>query len=133
MGAVDAMLDVVYVDDQADIRTIVEFALDEGSGFRLTTCATSLEALALLSRIRPDVILLDVMMPGLDGPGVLQRLRDLPGHARTPVIFITAKVRSHEVEQLLGLGAAAVIAKPFDPMLLPDQIREVWRNVVGIA
>lgn len=123
------ILDVMYVDDQEDIRMIVEFALDEESGFRLILCASGGEALDRLAVTRPDVILLDVMMPGLDGPGTLERLRALPGHAETPVIFITAKVQSHEVSQLMALGAVAVIAKPFNPMLLPDQIREIWCDV----
>jgi len=73
---------------------------------------------------RPDVILLDVMMPNMDGPGTLERLRRLPGHADTPVIFMTARAQASEQARFIALGATAVIIKPFDPMTLASQVRD---------
>ena len=76
----------------------------------------------------PDLVLLDVMMPGMDGPETLRRLRELPSVARTPVVFMTAKVQSRDLERYHELGAAEVIFKPFDPMTLSDQVRRIWHE-----
>ena len=124
-------LRILYVDDEPDIRTIVEFALEDEEGFQLTLCESGQEALARAKDFAPDLILLDVMMPGMDGPTTLQRLREIPALADTPVVFVTAKVQPHEVEHLKSLGAAGVIAKPFDPMLLAEQIRATWDHSVS--
>jgi CheY-like chemotaxis protein len=83
------------------------------------------EGVALAATERPDVILLDVMMPEIDGPATLRRLRDEPTTSAIPVIFMTAKVQKSEVSRFLELGAAGVIPKPFDPMTLPHQIRQI--------
>ena len=115
---------VMYVEDDADIREVAEFAL-EGEGFDLLFCAGGQEALDQVLAFSPDLILLDVMMPGMDGPSTLQELRKLPGLATAVVAFLTAKVQPLEVEGFLALGALEVIAKPFDPMALPGQIREL--------
>ncbi|MBA3032279.1 MAG: response regulator [Gammaproteobacteria bacterium] len=123
-------LKILYVDDEPDIRTIVQFALEDEVGLELKLCASGQEALDLLAHYRPDLILLDVMMPGLDGPSTLQHLRALPGLAHVPVAFVTAKVQAQEVAGLKALGATAVIAKPFDPMSLPDQVRTLWQASV---
>ncbi|AHF04187.1 chemotaxis protein CheY [Marichromatium purpuratum 984] len=114
-------LHILHIEDEPDIRQIVEFALEED--FRLTQCASGDEALGGAPGLAPDLILLDVMMPGMDGPSTLQRLRRLPHLAQTPVIFMTAKVQQKEREQLEALGALGVISKPFDPMCLGDEIR----------
>lgn len=116
-------LKIVYVDDEADIRSIVEFALEDEAGLALQVCASGQQALDLLAHHRPDLILLDVMMPGMDGPATLQALRRLPGLAAVPVAFVTAKVQAHEVAAFKALGAIDVIAKPFDPMTLPARVR----------
>ncbi|MBL4782414.1 MAG: response regulator [Porticoccaceae bacterium] len=115
---------IMYVEDEADIREIAEFALED-EGFDLLICASGEAALQQVSAFSPDLILLDVMMPLMDGPSTLKLLRDLPGQATTAVVFLTAKVQPNEVEAYLALGALAVIAKPFDPMALPKQIREL--------
>lgn len=88
-------------------------------------------ALKITAAQHPDLILLDVMMPGMDGPTTLGNLRRLPGLTDTPVIFMTAKVQPHEVEQYKALGALDVIAKPFDPMQISDQIRAIWARRRG--
>ena len=118
------ILRTLYVEDEADIREVAEFALD-GEGFELTLCACGPDALARAPQLELDLILLDVMMPGMDGPTTLRRLRELPHLARTPVIFMTAKVQAHEVAQFKAMGAVDVIAKPFDPMQLGEQIRTI--------
>ena len=115
---------VMYVEDEADIREVAEFALED-EGFELLFCAGGQEALAQVAEFAPDLILLDVMMPGMDGPSTLQQLRELPGLATTAVAFLTAKVQPAEVAGFLALGALEVIAKPFDPMALPEQVREL--------
>ena len=112
---------VMYVEDDADIRAVTEFALDD-EGFELIICASGQEALENAAKQIPDLILLDVMMPGMDGPTTLEKLRELSDFKNIPVIFMTAKVQSAELEQYRALGAIGVINKPFNPMTLPEQI-----------
>ncbi|PPD46727.1 MAG: hypothetical protein CTY16_08975 [Methylobacter sp.] len=123
------MLKIMYVDDEADIRTIVEFALEDEEDFELKICASGQEALDTIGNYRPDFVLLDVMMPGMDGPATLRRIRELPEFASLPVVFVTAKVQPHEVAYFKSIGAAEVIAKPFDPMLLAGQVRDICQRV----
>lgn len=122
---------VLMVDDEPDIRKIGLVSLRSVGKWTVVSAASGEEALALAPREKPDLILLDVMMPGMTGPDVLARLRQLPETAGTPVIFMTAKVQKSEVEGYRALGAAGVISKPFDPMLLPTQIRAILDNPGG--
>ena len=115
---------ILYVEDEDDIRMVAQIALD-GDGFELLTCSSGQEALNKAGELHPDVLLLDVMMPGMDGPTTLSKLREIPHLAETPAIFMTAKVQPSEVKQLKDLGALDVIAKPFDPMGLADQLRSI--------
>lgn len=115
---------ILYIDDEADIRGIVEYALEDEAAFSLEMCASGQEAITKVAKFKPDLILLDVMMPGMDGPTTLMKLRDLPNTRTTPVIFVTAKVQPHEIAQFKSLGAIAVIAKPFDPISLAPQLRQ---------
>jgi CheY-like chemotaxis protein len=85
-------------------------------------------SLKQVNSFSPDLLLLDVMMPEMDGPTTLKALRQIPGTLPTPVIFMTAKVQPAEVEELRTLGALDVIAKPFDPMTLADQIKKIWNE-----
>ena len=121
-----ALTHIMYVDDEPDIRAIVEMALQAVGGFAVTLCQDGREALEKAPQVRPDLILLDVMMPGMDGPQTLEALRRVPELAAVPVVFMTAKVQPAEVARFRELGAADVIAKPFDPMALSDQVRAVW-------
>lgn len=117
---------VLHVDDEPDIREVAAFSLELDADIALTTAASGTVALEILGGgFRPDVILLDVMMPGLDGPGTLARLRALPGLDATPVIFMTARVQTSERDRYLDLGAIGVITKPFDPMTLASQVRDL--------
>lgn len=122
-------LNLLHVDDEADIREVAAFSLELDPDIALTSLSSGEEALERLNGgMRPDVILLDVMMPSLDGPGVLKRLRQIPELEHTPVIFMTARVQSSERNRYLELGAVGVITKPFDPMTLADQIRGLLRG-----
>jgi CheY-like chemotaxis protein len=116
---------ILYVDDEADIREVAQMALELEPGFEVRCAASGAEALVVAREWRPDLIMLDVMMPELDGPSTLSRLRAEPSTAATPVIFITARTQVQEVEAFLSLGAVGVIAKPFDPMQLGSQVREL--------
>lgn len=118
---------LLYVEDEADIREIAGLALED-EGFDISFCASGEQALATAAELQPEAILLDVMMPGMDGPTTMKNLRKLPGLADTPVIFLTAKVQPHEVENFISLGAIDVIAKPFDPMTLAEQIHNILRS-----
>ena len=115
---------LLYVEDEADIREIAEFALED-EGFDIVFCESGEQALDTAVDFKPDVILLDVMMPGMDGPTTLKNLREIPGLQATPVIFLTAKVQPNEINNFIALGAIDVIPKPFDPMILADQVREI--------
>lgn len=118
---------VLYVEDDEDIRSITEFALDD-EGFVLASCSNGEDAVKKARDIQPNLLLLDVMMPGMDGPTTLQKLREYKHLTATPVIFMTAKVQEVEVQKYLDLGAVGVIGKPFDPITLPEQIKEILDN-----
>ncbi|MFO7892186.1 MAG: response regulator [Longimicrobiales bacterium] len=117
---------IMAVEDEADIRMVLEVALRDVADFDLQVCSSGAEALELAPSFQPDLILLDVMMPDMDGPDTLEALRELPETAETPVIFLTAKVQSREVQRFREIGAIGVIAKPFDPMDLAEEVRRVW-------
>ena len=119
---------VLYVEDDPDIQVVAQMALEMVGGLTLRSCSSGQEAIAAAAECRPDLLLLDVMMPGMDGPGVLAELRKLPNTADAPVIFMTAKVQSSEVAYFKSLGALGVIAKPFDPMQLSQQVRDLWEQ-----
>ena len=119
---------VLYVEDDPDIRAVAQIALEMVGGLNLRVCSSGTEALQAAESFRPDLLLLDVMMPGMDGPTTLARLRQLSQTASTPVIFMTAKVQASEVAYYRSLGALGVIAKPFDPMSLAAQVRQLWEQ-----
>ncbi len=117
-------LQVLYVEDDPDIRVIARIALEDIGGFDVRACQSGDEALSAISGFRPDLLLLDVMIPGMDGPTLLTHLRETVHGATPPAIFMTARVQRSEVDQYIALGAKSVIAKPFDPLTLADQIRQ---------
>jgi len=117
---------ILHVDDEPDIREVAALALELDPAFDLRSAGSGEEALTILAEgFAADVVLLDVMMPALDGPGTLARLRTLPGCEQTPVIFMTARAQAQEQTRYAALGAVGVIIKPFDPMLLAEQIRDL--------
>jgi two-component system, cell cycle response regulator len=117
---------VLYVDDDADIREIVEMALGLDGEIRVLTSDGGERALLKMRVEKPDLVVLDVMMPGMDGPSLLKRMRLEPELARIPVIFMTAKSSKEDAERLRDLSAIGVIAKPFDPMALGGQVKALW-------
>lgn len=126
---------ILYVDDDDDIRTVALFTLELVGGFDVAGCGSGREALARAADFAPQLLLLDVMMPDMDGPAVLSALRLQPATSTTPAVFMTAKVQAGEVARYRALGAIDVIAKPFDPMSLPTTIRAIWAqaNIAGRA
>jgi two-component system, OmpR family, response regulator len=123
-----ALQTVLYVDDESDIRDIVQLALRLMKGLIVHIGESGEQALELSRELRPDLLLLDVMMPGLDGPGTLKRMREDPAIAHIPVIFMTAKAMPREVALFRKMGAMGVIAKPFDPMELSKQVVALWND-----
>lgn len=117
---------ILHVDDEADIREIVKLTLEALGGFTVETCQSGQHAIDMVPAFKPDLILLDVMMPGMDGPATLKELRQLPETNQTPTIFMTAKVQAHETVKYLEMGGKGVIAKPFDPLTICDQIKDIW-------
>ena len=117
---------ILHVDDEPDIRDVTKLALEAVGGFTVESCASGAEAIHAARVFIPDVILLDVMMPEMDGPTTLKSMRTTPALADIPVVFMTAKAQSREIEHFKALGAVDVIVKPFDPMTLADTIREIW-------
>ncbi len=120
---------ILYVEDDPDIQEVAKIALEEIGGFTVKICNSGLEAVKDAPGFMPEFILLDVMMPGMDGPSTLVALRELDGFKDTPIAFMTAKVMDSEVKRYMDMGAVDVIAKPFDPMTLSDKIKGIWQGL----
>ncbi|WP_374516022.1 response regulator, partial [Niveibacterium sp.] len=116
---------ILYVEDDPGIRLVGKMALETVGGFRVHDCASGAEALAVAG-FAPQLLLLDVMMPGMDGIATLERLWQQPETAGVPAVFMTAKVQPEEIAQLRAAGAIEVIPKPFEPMTLAAQLRAIW-------
>lgn len=119
---------ILYVEDDPDIRAIAELALQDVGGFNAALCSSGQQALEVAPEFEPDLILLDVMMPEMDGPETMRRLRALDATRATPVIFMTARIQGTEIQEYLALGAIGVIPKPFDPMTLADDIHRIAKD-----
>jgi len=119
---------ILLVDDEADIRQVARLALEALGGFDVRECASGLAAPDAAAEFAPDLILMDVMMPGRDGPETLKILRATPGLSEIPIVFMTAKVQPQEVSTFRKLGALDVVAKPFDPMTLAQTVRRIWER-----
>ena len=119
---------LLYVDDDPDIREIVQMSLSLDGELKVIVSDGGERALLKMRVEQPDLVVLDVMMPGMDGPTLLKRMRAEPGLAQIPVIFMTAKANQQEVARLRELSAIGVIAKPFDPMALGGQVKALWKT-----
>ena len=119
---------ILHVEDGDDIRTIAKLTLEALGGFVVESCESGPQAIARAAAFNPDLILLDVMMPGMDGPMTLVELRKLPGTAHTPAVFMTAKAQPHEIAKFRDLGAIDVVTKPFDPQTLCEHLAAIWRR-----
>ena len=124
----DTLQRILYVEDEPDIQVVARIALESVGGYTLHVCSSGEEALHAAVEFAPDLLLLDVMMPGMDGPTTLKEIRNLQGFSDIPAVFMTAKVQPQEIEQFKSFGALDVIAKPFDPMALSSQIAAVWQQ-----
>jgi CheY-like chemotaxis protein len=122
---------ITYVEDEPDIRTIGELALTKIGNFTVDVCCSGAEAIDKTPLFKPDLILLDVMMPGIDGIETFHSLQAIPETAGIPLIFMTAKAQKHEIQGYKDLGAIDVIPKPFDPMTLAQDITAIWKRVSG--
>jgi DNA-binding response OmpR family regulator len=117
------MIKLLHVDDDADILELTQISLELSENFEVLSCISGTDALLAVKKFTPDVFLLDVMMPGLTGPGLLEKLWEIPSLENVPAIFMTARVNAASRAELLAIGAKEVIEKPFDPMTLGAQIR----------
>ena len=120
---------IVYVEDDPDIREIAALALEDVGGLTVKTCSSGEEALKAIPEMAPQILLLDVMMPGMDGPELLSELRERGSiDSSTMVLFMTAKVHPEELERYESMGVKHVISKPFDPMTLAEKVRSLWNE-----
>ncbi len=116
---------MLIIDDEDDIREVAALSLESVAGWDVVTASSGAQGLARAIEHKPDAILLDVMMPGMDGPTTVQELRKNPATAKIPVLLLTAKVQSSDQRRFADLGVEAVLFKPFDPLTLSDQIAGV--------
>jgi CheY-like chemotaxis protein len=114
---------ILHVDDEPDIREVVDLSLELNPDFEVRACASGPEAIIAAAEWSPRLILLDVMMPGMDGPATLEQLRKNPQTSAIPVLFMTARAQTREVQHFIALGAQGVISKPFDPMTLAFKVQ----------
>ena len=122
---------ILYVEDEPDIQAVAKLALEALGGFTVKICSSGQEALDSIAAFSPELVLLDVMMPGMDGPTTLKALRAIPEMAHIPVMFMTAKVQPQEVQEYKNMGALDVIPKPFDPMTLAETVKRIWAVAHG--
>ena len=117
---------ILYVEDDPDIQEVAKMSLEMLGGYTLQVCSSGAEAIDVAQCFQADLVLLDVMMPEMDGPTTLTTLREFPEMKNVPAVFMTAKVMPDDVEYYKAMGAVDVISKPFDPMGLATRIGEIW-------
>ncbi len=120
---------VLCIDDEPDILEVARLSLETVGGLRVSCLNDTTQAIEHIRTIAPDLLLVDVMMPHMDGPAILAALRAHPTLAHLPVVFMTARVQPAEMAKYRELGATGVIAKPFDPMELSQEVQRIWETV----
>jgi len=120
---------ICYVEDDEDIQRIVRMSLERVGKMKVEVVSDPNLAIAAIARFKPDLVMLDWMMPGMDGPTLFRKMKQQPETATLPVVFITAKATQRDMEELVALGAAGTISKPFSPKDLPDQLRAIWAKL----
>ena len=120
---------ICYVEDDEDIQRIVRMSLERVGKMTVEIVTDPLQAIGVITAFKPDLVMLDWMMPGMDGPTLFRKMKEDPQLALLPVVFITAKAQSRDMAELMALGAAATISKPFSPKDLPDQLRAIWKKL----
>jgi two-component system, OmpR family, response regulator len=123
----DELKRVMFVEDDLDVFPLIELSLSSIGGFEVRGFMQGEDAVRAAQAFHPQLVMLDCMMPGMDGPTTMKLLRQLEGFERKPFAFLTAKVQEAHVSRLYALGAAEVIAKPFDPIALPETLRKIWQ------
>ena len=116
---------ILVIDDEADIRAVSRMSLERVGGWTVLLAESGERGLELAEGEQPDAILLDVMMPDMDGAATIQRLKESPATRQIPVCFLTAKVQAADRERYRSLGGVGLITKPFDPMTLPEEIGSI--------
>ena len=117
---------ILLVEDDVDIRVITKMALETTGEFTVQVCSSGRDAIEKAPVFKPDLILLDVMMPEMDGPNVLKALREIPEVKSVPVIFLTARSQPKEIEKLRKMDIVGIISKPFDPMTIAEKVKNIW-------
>jgi len=118
------MRQILIIDDEDDIREVASLSLEATAGWKILTASSGSQGIEMAIEHQPDAILMDVMMPGVDGPTTFREMQKLPSIAHIPVLLLTAKVQGVDKRRFADLGVAAVLFKPFDPLTLADQIVE---------
>ncbi|HEY2336471.1 MAG TPA: response regulator [Burkholderiales bacterium] len=120
---------ICYVEDDEDIQRIVRMSLERVGKMTVEVVGDPTMAIEAMTAFRPDLVMLDWMMPKMDGPALFRQMKQRPETSALPVVFITAKASPRELDELLTLGAAGAISKPFNPKDLPDQLRAIWAKL----
>lgn len=123
-----ALTKIMLVEDDPDIQLITRLSLEVGGSYEVRVCASGAEAVATAGDYAPDLILLDMMMPGMDGLATMEALRGQPATAATPVVFVTANTQEQTRQEMVRRGALGVIVKPVEPQALVEQIRALWQR-----
>lgn len=119
---------ILFIDDDPDIHFLVKLCLEDIPGIELRFALSGEEGIKIAMEFQPELILLDVMMPKMDGIGTIKALKLLPTLVKTPVVFVTARAQRSEIEEYMKLGALDVIIKPFDPIALAENVQQIWRK-----
>ena len=120
---------ICYVEDDEDIQRIVRMSLERVGKFTVEVVSDPMVAIDRMIAFKPDLVMLDWMMPGMDGPTLFKKMRTVPETSALPVVFITAKASQRELDELRALGAAGTVSKPFSPKDLPTQLRAIWAGL----
>ncbi|HWI39651.1 MAG TPA: response regulator [Burkholderiales bacterium] len=120
---------ICYVEDDEDIQRIVRMSLERVGKMTVEIVTDPLQAIGVMTAFKPDLVMLDWMMPGMDGPTLFRKMKEDPQMSALPVVFITAKAQSRDMAELMALGAVGTISKPFSPKDLPDQLRAIWKKL----
>lgn len=120
---------ICYVEDDEDIQRIVRLSLERVGKMTVEVVGDPTMAIEAIAAFKPDLVMLDWMMPKLDGPALFRQMQMRPETSAIPVVFITAKASERDLDELMAMGVAATISKPFSPKDLPDQLREIWKKL----